>query len=61
MSEHFPKRCESATAWCARCGRQTEHQVDSGRVGLCLDPKHPVPPDRKTGQQKPKPEQGKLF
>jgi hypothetical protein len=43
MSEHYTKNTESATAWCPRCGRNTEHRVDSGRKGPCIDPAHPVP------------------
>jgi hypothetical protein len=43
VTEHFPKSTLTATAWCNPCGRATEHQVDGGRVGRCLDPKHPVP------------------
>jgi hypothetical protein len=36
MSEHYTKNTVSATAWCAKCGKPTEHRVDSGRLGPCL-------------------------
>jgi len=43
MSEHFPKSTLTATGWCRKCNRNTDHQVDDGRLGRCLDPKHPTP------------------
>jgi hypothetical protein len=51
MTEHFPKSTETATAWCRPCNRMTEHRIDGGRVGPCLDPKHPLRPST---QGKPK-------
>jgi hypothetical protein len=44
MSEHFPKSTLTATAWCLKCHRATEHRIDDGRKGPCLDPNHPAPP-----------------
>jgi hypothetical protein len=44
VSEHFPKSTLTATGWCLKCRRNTEHQVDDGRLGRCLDPAHPAPP-----------------
>jgi len=41
VTEHFPKSTETATAWCRPCNRMTEHRIDGGRVGPCLDEKHP--------------------
>lgn len=43
MTEHYTRRTETATAWCARCKRNTTHRVDGGRLGPCLDPQHPIP------------------
>lgn len=43
MSEHFPKSTETATGWCKKCQRNTEHRVDGGRLGPCIDPNHPKP------------------
>jgi hypothetical protein len=65
MTEHFPKSTLTATAWCLKCHRNTEHRIDDGRVGPCLDENHPVPPLPKAQIPKldlPKqPEQGDLF
>ncbi len=43
MTEHFTRNTETATVWCAKCGRSTEHRIDDGRVGPCLDEGHPPP------------------
>jgi hypothetical protein len=64
MSEHYTRNTETATAWCARCNRNTEHRIDDGRRGPCLDPNHPVPLVRAVIPKLdlPKePEQGDLF
>ena len=37
MTEHYTRRTESVTAWCNKCQRTTEHRVDSGRKGPCLE------------------------
>jgi hypothetical protein len=37
MSQHYPKNTVSADAWCVRCRAQTQHRIDDGRVGPCLD------------------------
>jgi hypothetical protein len=64
MPEHYTRNTISATCWCAKCGRMTDHRVDDGRRGPCIDPNHPVPMVR---AQIPKldlpsePEQGDLF
>jgi hypothetical protein len=42
VTEHFPKSTLTATAWCAKCGRSTEHRVDGGKIGPCLDANHPA-------------------
>ena len=44
MTEHYTRNTEEATAWCARCQRMTQHRVDGGRKGPCIDPQHPTPP-----------------
>jgi hypothetical protein len=43
MSEHYTRNTETVTAWCAKCNRVTEHRVDNGRKGPCIDPNHPAP------------------
>jgi len=47
MPEHFTKNTLECTAYCKRCQRDTQHRVDGGRRGPCIDPKHG------TKQQKP--------
>jgi hypothetical protein len=43
MAEHYTRNTLTATAWCNKCGRHTEHRIDDGRRGPCLDPNHPAP------------------
>lgn len=42
MSEHFTRNTLETTAFCPKCKRPTQHRVDGGRKGPCIDPKHPV-------------------
>jgi len=42
MPEHYTKNTLECTAWCAKCQKQTQHRVDGGRRGPCIDPAHPV-------------------
>jgi ribosomal protein L37AE/L43A len=37
MTEHYPKNCCEASAWCPKCQKRTQHRVDKGIVGPCLD------------------------
>ena len=37
MPEHYTKNTLECTAWCKRCGRMTQHRVDGGRRGPCLE------------------------
>jgi hypothetical protein len=46
MTEHYTRNTLTATAWCLKCKRSTEHRVDGGRLGPCLDPGHPVHGER---------------
>jgi hypothetical protein len=65
VSEHFPKSTLTATAWCLKCNRNTEHRIDDGRVGPCLDEAHPATPSTKAKIPKldlgKQPEQKGLF
>ena len=61
MTEHYTRNTESATSWCKKCGRMTEHRVDDGRPGPCLDEKHPVPLTRAVIPKLNLPEQKDLF
>lgn len=60
MSEHYTRNTTEATAWCNKCNRMTQHRVDSGRRGPCLE--HQTPVKAKIPPFKPaKDKQGKLF
>jgi hypothetical protein len=36
MPEHYTKNTVSCTVWCNRCNKATEHRVDNGRRGPCM-------------------------
>ena len=52
MTEHYTRNTLECTAWCAKCHRDTQHRVDSGRRGPCIDPTHPYPIDDLTQAQR---------
>lgn len=58
MPEHFTKNTLECTAWCAKCQRNTQHRVDGGRRGPCIDPKHPV--QKESAKQKRRREKGEF-
>ncbi len=37
MSEHYTRNTLECTAYCGRCQKNTQHRVDAGRQGPCLD------------------------
>ncbi len=37
MPEHYTRNTIEATVWCNRCNRDTQHRVDGGRRGPCLE------------------------
>jgi hypothetical protein len=37
MSEHYTRNTLEVTAWCKPCSRNTQHRVDAGRLGPCLE------------------------
>jgi hypothetical protein len=37
MSEHYTKNTLEVTAYCRKCQRNTQHRVDGGRLGPCLE------------------------
>lgn len=57
MAEHYTRNTLTATAWCTKCGRNTEHRIDNGRKGPCLEHVTPV---RLKVAEAPKPQKG-LF
>lgn len=42
VPEHYTRGTLECTAFCKKCGRNTQHRVDGGRRGPCIDPDHPV-------------------
>lgn len=40
--EHYTKNTLEATAHCKKCGKPTQHRVDGGRLGPCLE-QHDTP------------------
>ena len=45
MSEHYTRNTLECTAWCRVCQRNTQHRVDQGRKGPCLEHGPKVGPD----------------
>lgn len=37
MSEHYTRNTLQCTLWCNVCNRLTQHRVDGGRKGPCLE------------------------
>lgn len=37
MPEHYTKNTLECTAWCRVCQKHTQHRVDGGRRGPCLE------------------------
>ena len=37
MKQHYTRNTVSASAWCPRCNKFTQHRIDDARVGPCLD------------------------
>jgi ribosomal protein L44E len=50
MMEHFTRNTESITKFCRTCGRLTQHRVNNGRTGACLE--HDAPKMTKAQQKK---------
>lgn len=58
MPEHFTRNTVSASYWCAKCSKATQHRVDGGRRGPCIPCMEAVP----AGERKPaQVEQASLF
>jgi hypothetical protein len=43
--EHYTKNTLECTSWCAKCQDYTQHRVDGGRRGPCMNV-HPVSKSR---------------
>lgn len=37
MTQHFTSRTVSASCYCKKCERFTQHRIDSNRKGPCLE------------------------
>lgn len=37
MAQHFTKNTVSAAFFCGKCGKVTQHRIDDGRKGPCLE------------------------
>lgn len=37
MTEHYTRRTVSASHYCGKCGKSTQHRIDKGRKGPCLE------------------------
>ena len=37
MTQHFTRNTVSASHWCGKCQKQTQHRIDDKRLGPCLD------------------------
>ena len=63
MTQHYPRNTVSASEWCAKCGKNTQHRIDDRRVGPCLEClKAPAKPTSCAADDRmPVPEQACLF
>jgi hypothetical protein len=37
MTEHYTRNTISATFYCGKCGKRTQHRIDDRRKGPCLE------------------------
>ncbi|MGH9496005.1 MAG: hypothetical protein ACRD3B_13480 [Candidatus Sulfotelmatobacter sp.] len=37
MTQHYTRNTVSAAFWCGKCSRSTQHRIDGGRKGPCLE------------------------
>ncbi len=35
--KHFTRNTVSASSWCGKCGKRTQHRVDGVKLGPCLE------------------------
>jgi ribosomal protein L44E len=43
MAEHHTRNTLEVTKYCPQCQQNTQHRVDGGREGPCIDPQHGDP------------------
>ena len=63
MTQHFTRNTVSASHWCGKCQKQTQHRIDGVRLGPCLPccEKLQAQHDIDELQRKVEPEQKELF
>lgn len=65
MTEHFTRNTVSVAFYCGRCERTTQHRIDSGRKGPCLECIAKLETNRKAWAEsvikEAKQKQGNLF
>ena len=37
MGQHYTRGTVSASGWCPKCRKQTQHRIDDRRMGPCLE------------------------
>jgi hypothetical protein len=37
MTQHFTRNTVSVAFWCGKCQKSTQHRIDGGRKGPCLE------------------------
>ena len=37
MTQHYTRNTVEASAWCAKCHKDTMHRIDGVKLGPCLD------------------------
>lgn len=64
MTQHFTRNTVSAEFYCPKCKKMTQHRIDAGRKGPCLDCIQRLEDEHNKPKQAeffPPPEQIKLF
>jgi ribosomal protein L44E len=61
MPEHFTRNTVSASFFCNKCGKFTQHRIDDGRKGPCLDCIARLDAAHAMKQAEPEAVQGDLF
>jgi len=61
MAEHYTRRTVSVSKYCSKCQKATQHRVDAGRVGPCLDCIERFDKERTAPKKPPAAVQERLF
>jgi len=60
MPERYTRNTLECTAWCNKCRGMSQHRVDGGRRGPCIDAKHPVQELTKAQEERRRKEEREL-